>query len=249
MGGKDFNSGVTTNLGEGIMKCILSRKNGGTNKIILMMMTLLILSGMTGMARAELVQIGTATLYPDPPITEYNGYKKPPRTYYNKKDTSAPVPGYQLLFDTDTGLTWLDYTSDQGDWWAQMDWAALLETTLTFHLFPDVQMNWTDNVWRLPDTGIIYKKQTYGWDGSGTYTYGYNITDTEYGHLYYEELGNVGYLDLDRTILPSSEWGVHKAAPFLNLRFDDYPGPIQHTYWSGAYYWSLAYQTGWTLSP
>jgi hypothetical protein len=62
---------------------------------------------------------------------------------------------------------------------------------------------------------------------NGTTAGGYNITSSEMGHLFYEELGNKGYYDT--TGYPQAGWGLANKGPFINLR----PGI---NYWSGTLY-------------
>ena len=81
---------------------------------------------------------------------------------------------YNLIYDTDLDITWYDYTtSTEAYWQEQMDWAAGLSVTFGNNTYTD---------WRLPIT----------FDGSCS---GWNCTNSEMGHLYYTELGNVGSYD------------------------------------------------------
>ncbi len=67
----------------------------------------------------------------------------------------------------------------------------------------------------------------YEWGCDGTTTTGYNITNSEMGHLFYTELGNLGYYATDGTN-PQSGWGLSKTGPFENL--------VADWYWSGTVY-------------
>ncbi|NDY73093.1 hypothetical protein DO021_15535 [Desulfobacter hydrogenophilus] len=125
---------------------------------------------MSGMGHAALTTIGTAT--------------------YNGQD-------YNLIWDDDNNgnsVVWLDYTNDRAKWADQISWASNLNGTnvLTYNIDSDYTVEWGTSSWRLPTTvdGL--------WDfgADGTTTAGFNITSSEMGHLYYEELGNLGYLDV-----------------------------------------------------
>ncbi|MDY6990728.1 MAG: DUF1566 domain-containing protein [Thermodesulfobacteriota bacterium] len=107
--------------------------------------------------------------------------------------------GGGLIYDPDFDITWLQDTNyaqtsgyDSDDvmtWYEAMAWAEDLE----FAGYDD---------WRLPDA--------HNSDGSGP-DLGYNVTDSELGHIYYTELGNSAYGPLENT------------GPFQNLTtVDDY---------------------------
>ena len=130
-------------------------------------------------AEANLQTIGTAT--------------------YNSTD-------YNLIYDTDLNITWLDYTNAANSWDNQVSWASGLNTggVLTYNFNSGVSMNWSGD-WRLPTS--------LNQDGSGPCG-GYNCTGSEMGHLYYSELGNsAGY------------GGFTNTGDFANLQTVDY--------WSG----------------
>lgn len=80
--------------------------------------------------------------------------------------------GNQLIYDTDFDITWYDFTNAADTWHNQEAWASSLV------------VNFGGNAlggWRLPTA--------YNRDGTGPCV-GYFCTDCEYGHLYYDELGN-----------------------------------------------------------
>jgi hypothetical protein len=118
---------------------------------------------------------------------------------------------------------WLDYTNAANNWAIQTAWAAGLGGALTINLLPAYSIAWNDPDWRLPATvdGI----EVYGFDG--TTTGGYNITSSEMGHLYYEELKNLGYVATDGTS-PQPNWGLINTGDFDNL--------VASRYWSGTEY-------------
>jgi len=164
-------------------------------KILLSINTCVILLGMTGMANATLTTIGTAT--------------------YGGSD-------YKLIWDDDNNgnsVVWLDYTNAATNWSAQNNWAAGLDSSLTYNIDSAYTVNWESD-WRLGSTvdGVFQ----YGYDG--TTTGGYNITTSEMGHLFYEELGNLGYSDTSGNS-PQAGYGLTNTGNFENL--------IASWYWSG----------------
>jgi hypothetical protein len=81
---------------------------------------------------------------------------------------------YNLIYDADGPfgpITWLDYTNDATDWTAQNEWAGELDSALTINL-DGYSVDWGGSSWRLPNAA----------GGSG-----YNITESEMGHLYYTD--------------------------------------------------------------
>ncbi len=134
---------------------------------------------------------------------------------------------YNLIYDADSPfgpITWLDYTKGATIWQNQMDWASSLGASLTVSLNPGytVAPDWTTG-WRLPAT----EDGPYVWGYDGTTTAGYNITNSEMGHLYYTELGNKGYYDTSGNS-PQPGWDLMNGVPFTNL--------IASWYWSGTEY-------------
>lgn len=149
-----------------------------------------------GTAQATLTTIGTAT--------------------YNNSD-------YNLIWDDDNnghGLVWLDYTSTYKTWSNQVSWANSLNNSLTYNLYAGYSVNWdAASGWRLPST----VDGPYAWGYDGTTTAGYNITSSEFGHLYYTELGNKGYLSTTGTYQP--DYGLKNIGDFDHLQ--------SGWYWSG----------------
>jgi hypothetical protein len=158
----------------------------------------------TGFAWAELSVIGTA-LYDN---TEYN-----------------------LIYDSDQQLVWMDYSHQGGPWPQQVAWAEGLNAPgqLTCRLNEGVRVSW-EGGWRLPAS--VDGPRYYGYDG--TTTAGFNITSCEMGHLFYKSLGNPGYYDVDGT--PRDDYGrpdkdlggLQNTGPFRNL--------LPSAYWSGTEY-------------
>ena len=139
---------------------------------------IMVLLGMIGIAQATLTVIGTAT--------------------YNSTN-------YNLIWDDDNNgnsIVWLDYTNSIGTWQNQIDWASGLGSQLTVTLNPgySTDIDWSTG-WRLPDT--VDGPFSYGFEGDPNedgmygYTAGYNLANSEMGHLFYTELGNIGSINPD----------------------------------------------------
>lgn len=132
------------------------------------------------------------------------------------------------VWDSDQNIRWLkdaNYAGTAMTWADAVAWA----TNLSYGGY--------DN-WRLPTTvdGIC----DWGYDGS--YLCGYNVTSSEMGYMYYENLGNLGMYAIDGTYRPPG-WGLANTDPFTNLQ-PDY-------YWSGTEFgednslaWVLSFQHG-----
>jgi hypothetical protein len=116
--------------------------------------------------------------------------------------------GGGLIYDTDLNITWYDAADYPRNWSDSKTWAAGLTVG-----------NTTAGTWRLPST--VDGPYVLGYDG--TTTAGFNITTSEMGHLYYTELGNKGYYDVNGKW--QSGYGLVNKGPFTKL-LDTY-------YWSG----------------
>lgn len=136
---------------------------------------------------------------------------------------------YNLIYDDDLGITWLDYGNSGSNWQNQMDWAAGLNTAdlLKYNLNPGVTMSWSGSDWRLPTT--LQPDMSCSNQNGGSR--GYNCTGSEMGHLFYTELGN-------------SEGGLlTNTGNFTNLK--------PSFYWSGTeimpnfpYTWAFTFYNG-----
>jgi hypothetical protein len=121
----------------------------------------------------------------------------------------------RLIYDDDLDITWYDYTNSYDTWANQVAWAGALSVDFGGDTYND---------WRLPTT--VDGVWEYGTDG--TTTAGYNITTSEMGHLFYTELGNLGYYDTSGTYVGDGNWGLNNTGDFQNL--------ISYIYWSGTEY-------------
>jgi len=185
-------------------------------KVWILLWILCVLVSFSGMANAELTVIGTAT--------------------YEGKD-------YKLIYEDDQGLIWLDYSFTWNRWNQMMKLVNTLNNpgVLTYKFNPGISVDWK-GVWRLPLA--IDGSRKFGYDG--TTTAGFNITTSEYGHLYYKSLGNLGYYDNKGprpgwgTLTKEQEpWGLKKTGPFDNLQ--------SANYWTGTEY-SIHTQHAWDFN-
>ncbi len=101
-----------------------------------------------------------------------------------------------------------------------MAWAAWLNSSLTYNIDPAAYIvTWSEDDWRLPST-VDNSEYTEGYDG--TTLAGYNIITSEMGHLYYEELNNLGSFDTSGE--QQSGWGMENTGDFDYL--------VENYYWS-----------------
>jgi hypothetical protein len=170
-----------------------------------LLFVLIVVSGFSGAANAALIEIGKAS---------YLG------SYYN------------LIYEDDQHLVWLDYTKEGNHWNDQVNWAAGLGGELTVSIYDgfNTDIDWTTG-WRLPSTDesvltLGGGEGYWGPDENGKYSYefGFNMVNSEMGHLYYESLGNKGCTDIDGTENSPDGYLKYKA-PFNNLQ--------EEIFWSG----------------
>ncbi len=183
-------------------------------KKLIGLIVVMVLLGIIGMAQAALTVIGTAT--------------------YNGND-------YNLIWDDDNNnnsVVWLDYSNTGATWQNQKDWTAGLDTDgvggtegqLAITWNPGISVTWNDAAWRLPSTVDGLAEQSCdGTDTSPTATSGYYFTNSEMGHLYYTELGNLGYEHMSGGSCQSDPgYGLQNTGDFDNL--------FAAWYWSGTEY-------------
>lgn len=143
--------------------------------------------------------------------------------------------GGGLIYDTDLNVTWLqdaNYAMTSG-----YDADGLMtEYDASAWAYDLVYGGYSD--WRLPTV----EPQNYSWGYDGSTGSGYNITTgSEMGHLFYTELGNLGFYDTNGVIQPG--WGLTNVGPFINLQ--------SYQYWTDtvatsnpAYFWYSDFQYG-----
>ena len=93
--------------------------------------------------------------------------------------------------------------------------------------------------WRLPTTPDKGGPFVFGWNGVQpyTYNYGYNMTTSEMGYMFYVNLGNVGLRPTDYNggsvpdRLPGT-FGLINVGPFQNFG-QPFPNTLAIPYWSG----------------
>jgi hypothetical protein len=124
------------------------QKKGGTDMMKtswMLLLALVAVLGFSGPANAALTSIGTAT---------YSG------------------SSYNLIYEDDQKLIWLDYSHGYANWQSQRDWATGLNASgvLAYNLNPGLNVTWGGE-WRLPST--VDGPYVYGYDG--TTTGGYNV--------------------------------------------------------------------------
>ena len=128
---------------------------------------------------------------------------------------------YNLIYDTDLDITWYDYTNyiesaPQDYWQGQMDWASALSVDFGMNTYSD---------WRLPLT--VDGLYDYGYDG--TTTTGYNITNSELGHLFYTELGNTGQYNTSGNLTNCAPFCLTNTGDFQNLQADFYGSGTEYS--------------------
>ncbi|MBN2426735.1 MAG: PEP-CTERM sorting domain-containing protein [Deltaproteobacteria bacterium] len=186
----------------------------------------LVLLSMTGLAHAELITIGTAGYQGD----EYN-----------------------LIWDDDNNsnsVVWLDYTHDaELNYSGYVDWATNLD--LEIDLFDGYTLTWIDDTWRLPttvDDSVPNAADYVGYDG--TLSRGWYNTTSEMGHLFYDELGNIGYYVYDDYPEVQTGYGLTNTGDFENLLEVWYWSETQAEGWiednpnSVPAYWHMNMNTG-----
>lgn len=121
---------------------------------------------------------------------------------------------FNLVYDDVLNITWLDFTNKDDEWWDQMSWAE----NLVINFGGKILSNW-----RLPITderkanfaGGHGYSGPYDEDGNHDYLYGYNMVNSEMGHLFYLSLGFKGYEDKNGNNQPG--YGVQDNPYFHNF--------------------------------
>ena len=159
---------------------------------------------------------------------------------------------YRLVHDDDLHLTWLDYSNliaeaSQNTWQNQVNWADSLNNPgiLTYTFNSGVNLDWSSSQWRLPTAQNA--PFAFGYEGDpdndGNYSYsaGYNLANSELGHLFYEELGNQSYYQTSGA--SNSNWGLENTSLFNELKPGNYFTQTQFTGFSNLA-WAFDLSTG-----
>lgn len=168
----------------------------------------LFLFAVAGIASATLITIGTAN---------YKG------------------ANYNLIYEDNSifgGLVWFDHIMNDGNWQNQINWVSNLGSEITVSLFPGytTTINWGTG-WRLPvvdENKVNLTSVGEGWEGPDQngdydYRYGYNMVNSEMGHLFYESLSNKGMKATDGTY-PQPGAGLYNSFDFKYLAYVYYSG-------------------------
>jgi hypothetical protein len=140
---------------------------------------------------------------------------------------------YNLVWDNNSpfgSVVYLDYSNAANTWANQVSWASSLNSSLTYTLNAGYSVDWGTNSWRLPttvDDSVLTNYWGLGLPSnywySGYFSNGYNNTTSEFGHLYYTELGNKGYVATNGSY--PAGWGLTNKGDLTNLQ--------PYWYWSG----------------
>jgi hypothetical protein len=190
--------------------------------------------GFSGMANAGLTKIGTVTI-----AKNYLGESARGGGMPGMGGGGAPTSNeYSMIYEDDTGLVWIDYTSGSKEWPDLVAWAKSLNEAgaLTYKFNDGVNVAWNGD-WRLPNT--VDKARKNGFDGSTTA--GFNITSSEMGHLFYVSLGNVGYYNKKGEV-DTNFAGLKNKGPFQNLKESIYfSGTVYSIYTNHPWHFNFYY--------
>lgn len=116
--------------------------------------------------------------------------------------------GGGLIYDDVLGITWLQNanlaatetfgvsgidSNGRMSWYTANEWIDAMNSSN--------YLGYSD--WRLPDS--------HNQDGSGPDD-GYNVTGSEMGYMFYENLGNLGYYDTDGNYVGDGNWGLNNTS-------------------------------------
>lgn len=213
-----------------------------------LLLILFAVAGISEMADAKLIVIGTAT-YTGAGANDSRGILG---RQDNEPGEAQARGDYNLVYEDDRGLVWLDFSNGSAIWPNQMKWVAGLNNqgVLTYKLNPGVSVSWEGD-WRLPKA--VDGARYWGYDGK-TNTAGYNVTTDDMGHLFYVSLGNQGAYDTKGTRqgnaggMPGGPGGgggsVKNTGPFKNLRATNYWTGTQFLDYEGVWCWSFSTSSG-----
>lgn len=161
--------------------------------VLPLLITMAMVFTLTPSATATLVTLGTGTI------------------------VGGDAAEYNLIYDSEQDITWLDYTKSLANWDAQIAWADALVVNFGSTTLSD---------WRLPSAGDYPQE-------------GFNITSSEMGHLFFESLGNVAF--------ETTGYGLQNTGDFENLENNrywtgtDYSNPDLAWYFQFALGYQYAY--------
>jgi hypothetical protein len=145
--------------------------------------------------------------------------------------------GNRLIYDNDLNITWYDYSNPETTWQNHLNWASALTVNFGETIYDD---------WRLPTT--VDGPWVLGYDG--TTTAGWNITNSEMGHLFYAELGNKGAYDTSGNFTGSTMF-CSGNVPYCLTNTGDFQNLLLDMYRSGTesaansdYAWFLDFRDG-----
>lgn len=209
-------------------------------KIWLLFFILFLAVGFSGAAGAKLIVIGTAT-YTGAGANNMTGALGGGGPGMADPAESQDAAGtYNLIYEDDQDLVWLDFSNGRGIWPIQIKWAAGLNEpgVLTYRFNPGVIVSWEGD-WRLPKA--VDGPRYFGYDGE-TNTAGYNITTDEMGHLFYKTLGNKAGVDSEGNRV--TDGGLRNTGPFTKLRSSTYWTGNEYLYYEGIWCWSFNMSSG-----
>jgi hypothetical protein len=217
-------------------------------KICLLFLVSFLAVVLSGPAYAKLVVIGTAS-YTGAGANDMTGALggggPGPAAAAGSEDAAGD---YNLIYDDDQGLVWLDFSNGRGIWPNQVKWAAGLNASgvLTCRLNPGVSVSWEGD-WRLPKA--VDGPRYFGYDGKKN-TAGYNITTDEMGYLFYKTLENKAGVDDEGN--RKTGGGLKNKGPFKSLRPATYWTGTEYLHYKGIWCWSFNMSSGllntWSLA-
>lgn len=161
--------------------------------------------------------------------------------------------GGGLIYDSVLNVTWLqdanygrttDYLFPHGNWNGEMAWEDAKNFVSNLSYYDSVRnTTWTD--WRLPKTlPVNGTEYNYNSSYTGSTDAGYNIsnlgsaypgsTASEMAYMYYINLGNKGYWDVNGVYQPDR--GLKNSGPFQNLQAGFYWSDTEQSQYDAWYF-------------
>ena len=210
-------------------------------RVCTFLLILFVVLTLSGFAEAKLIVIGTAT-YTGAGANDITGALGGggPQMAGGTASSQDAAGEYNLIYEDDQGIVWLDFSNGRGIWPIQMKWAAGLNDpgVLTCKFNPGVAVSWEGD-WRLPKA--VDGPRYFGYDGK-TNTAGYNVTTGEMGHLFYKSLGNRAGVDGKGN--PVTDGGLKNSGPFTKLLPGTYWTGTEYLHYEGIWCWSFNISSG-----